>query len=76
MSMEDNARQVCSFVMPICLFLTPIALTVEIYAFFNDPKASEVSTGDLIFLNVMIFGGFFMSLWYCKTQMGWFRKKN
>jgi len=76
MSIEENAKQLCSILMPMCLVLTPICLLVEVYAFLIDPKASEVKVGNLIFFNVMIFGGFFLALWYCRVYMGWFRKKD
>jgi len=59
MSIEENAKQFCSIVMPLCLVLAPVALLIELHAFFiADPrvsKASNISTVDLIFLNILIF---------------------
>jgi len=49
MSIEENAKQLCSILMPTCLIICPIGFFGGIYVFLTDSRISEISLADNFF---------------------------
>jgi hypothetical protein len=73
MELDDFAKIFFNFACPFLLVTTPIFL----FGLFNAPNPPEqhLAQGWYVFFSVVgaiVIGA---SFWYCRSKMGWFRRK-
>ena len=75
---NDEARRFISWAAPSTLFLSPVALAIVIFRVVREKIAGipvNLLDPDLLFIIIFCVSAFLVSLYFCRTELGWFVKK-
>ena len=79
MGNNDQVRVFVNIIAPLALLASPLTLAMVIYAFIRDRSkglAPNLFEPVIMCTFFACTATFLLSLWYCRSQLGWFKKKN